>query len=242
MRRELRFKTLDDARAELARLEKGPVETFGSWSYFQILTHCAKALDGSAKGIKRDIPFFKRHILGPISYWDIKLRGFIPAGIQGPKTERIEGDEKAALEQLRKALDDFEKSVGPCEQFFSQNFASQVRCPAIHGQFPLVRHGTNRARCNVHAFDARANRRVQIVRQLIQIQHARFASSSSRSTSEAAAAPDWGSENLFENRDRFNPRIDARRKPAQQDWLVLTRGITSRPRLKYGMKFEKKRP
>ena len=113
MRRELRFKTLDDARAELARLEKGPVETFGSWSYFQILTHCAKALDGSAKGIKRDIPFFKRHILGPISYWDIKLRGFIPAGIQGPKTKRIEGDEKAALEQLRKALDDFEKSVGP---------------------------------------------------------------------------------------------------------------------------------
>ncbi len=113
MKRELRFKTLDDARAELARLEKGPVETTGNWSYFQILTHCTKALDGSAKGLKREMPWWKRRITGPIGYWDIHLRGFIPSGIQGPKSERIEGVEKGALEQLRKAMDDFEKSEGP---------------------------------------------------------------------------------------------------------------------------------
>lgn len=113
MRRELRFKTLDDSRAELARLEKGPVETFGNWSYFQILTHCAKGFEGSMKCLKREMPWWKRHILGPMGYWDIKLKGYISPGIPGPKSDRIEGDEKAALEQLRKALDDFEKFDGP---------------------------------------------------------------------------------------------------------------------------------
>jgi hypothetical protein len=113
MRRELRFKTFDDARAELTQLEKGPVETTGNWSYFQILNHCAKAMEGSMKGSKREIPWQKRYIFGPIGYWDTVLRGYIAQGIQGPKTERVEGDEKAALEQLRKAMDDFEKHEGP---------------------------------------------------------------------------------------------------------------------------------
>ncbi len=113
MRRELRFKTLDDARAELARLEKGHVETFGNWSYFQILSHCAKAMEGSMKGVRREMPWWKRHIYGPIGYWDTKLKGYIQAGIQGLKTERVEGDEKAALDQLRNAMEVFEKHEGP---------------------------------------------------------------------------------------------------------------------------------
>ncbi len=42
VRRELRFKTLNEARAELDRLEKVPVVTIGNWSYYQILTHLNK--------------------------------------------------------------------------------------------------------------------------------------------------------------------------------------------------------
>lgn len=113
MRRELRFKNIDDARAELSRLEKGPVETFGNWSYFQILNHLARATEGSMKGIRREMPWWKRHVYGPIGYWDTVLKGYIQAGIQGPKIERVEGDEKAALTQLLKALDDFENHQGP---------------------------------------------------------------------------------------------------------------------------------
>jgi hypothetical protein len=42
--------------------------------------------------------------------------GFYPPGVgvkKGVKVERVEGDEKAALAALRKALDDFEKHEGP---------------------------------------------------------------------------------------------------------------------------------
>ena len=54
----------------------------------------------------------------------------------------------------------------------------------------------------------------------------RFSSSRFQCTTEAAAAPDWARKNLFENRDRSNPRIDARRKSAQKTG-ALSRGITS---------------
>ncbi len=116
MRRELRFKTFDEARAELARLEKGPVETTGNWSYFQILTHCAKGAESSVTSFSTLKPWLLRRIVGPIALKKLFKDGFIPAGIgakKGVKVERLEGDEKAALARLRKALDAFEKHEGP---------------------------------------------------------------------------------------------------------------------------------
>lgn len=117
MRRELRFKTLDDARAELTRLEKGPVETTGNWSYFQILNHCGKAVNASMTRFSSQKSWFIRRLIGPIALKKILKQGFIPPGagapVNGVNAERIEGDEKAALSALRKALDDFEKHEGP---------------------------------------------------------------------------------------------------------------------------------
>jgi hypothetical protein len=116
VRRELRFKTLDDARGELALLEKGPVATLGNWSYFQILTHCAGALEGTMKGLEREFSWWKRHVSGPLAARKVMAQGYIPAGvisIQNSMTERVEGDEKAALARLREAMDAFEKFEGP---------------------------------------------------------------------------------------------------------------------------------
>ncbi len=115
MRRELRFKNFNDVRAELDRLEKGEVETTGQWTYFQILNHCAKATEGSTKGTKRELSWWKRHVMGPIGYHATVFRGYLPAGIglkPGVPVERVEGDEKAAMAHLRKALDEFEKFEG----------------------------------------------------------------------------------------------------------------------------------
>ena len=112
MRRELKFRTFDDARKELENLQKGPVETTGHWSYFQILSHLAKATEGSMKGVKREMSWWNRHVKGPLSLQAMWLQGYIPVGIQGPPAERVEGDEKQALEQLLKALGDFEKFEG----------------------------------------------------------------------------------------------------------------------------------
>jgi Protein of unknown function (DUF1569) len=113
MPRKLRCKTLGDIRDELARMERGPVETTGNWSYFQILAHLSKAVEGSLKGARREMPWRRRHVTGPLLYRLFALRGYIPAGIPGPPRERIEGDETAALAQYRKALEDFERHEGP---------------------------------------------------------------------------------------------------------------------------------
>jgi hypothetical protein len=113
MPRELRCKNFEDIRSELDRLGEGPVETTGNWSYFQIITHLTKAVEGSLKGVKRDMPFWKKHILGPILFRLFAMRGYIPGGIKGPPSDRVEGNEAAAVAQFRKALEAFEKSEGP---------------------------------------------------------------------------------------------------------------------------------
>jgi hypothetical protein len=139
MRRELRFKNFSDIRQELANLEKGPVVTTGNWSYFQILDHCRKALEGSMKGIHREMSWWKKYVIGPIGIYKTVRDGFIPTGIgspmKGTPVERIEGDEKATLEQLRKALDEFEKFEGALSshpRFGPMNKKQWLRFHSMH--------------------------------------------------------------------------------------------------------------
>ena len=113
MPRDLRCRTLQDMRAELDRLSGGPVETTGNWSYYQILTHLTKAVEGSMKGNKREMSWWKRHVMGPALYRLFTFRGSIPRGIKGPPSDRVEGNEAEALAAFRKALDAFEKHEGP---------------------------------------------------------------------------------------------------------------------------------
>jgi len=113
MPRDLRCRTFDDIRAELDRLSQGPVETTGNWSYYQILTHLTQAVEGSMKGVKREMPWFRKNVIGPLFHRLFVLRGYIPRGIKGPPADRVEGDEAQALAQFRKALDAFEKFEGP---------------------------------------------------------------------------------------------------------------------------------
>ncbi len=115
-RRELRFKTLADARAELDRLEKGPVATTGNWSYYQILTHLEKGSKSSMTAFPTLKGWWLRRLIGPIGLKKVFKQGFIPPGVgakKGAKVERVEGDEKTALASLRKTLDAFEKHEGP---------------------------------------------------------------------------------------------------------------------------------
>jgi len=113
MPRNLRCKDFRDIRSELAKLEQGPIETSRKWSYYQIITHLTGAVEGSLKGVKREMPFWKKYILGPFLFRLFTLRGYIPEGIKGRPSERVEGNEKEAVLQFRKALEDFEKSTGP---------------------------------------------------------------------------------------------------------------------------------
>ena len=139
-RRELRFKTLEDVRRELTRLEKGTVVTTGNWSYFQILNHCGKAIEKSVSSFSNLKSWWVRRFIGPIALRKVFKQGYIPAGagapVKGVAAERIEGDEKAALAELRKALDDFEKYTGPLAEhpFFGKMKKEQwTYLIALHG-------------------------------------------------------------------------------------------------------------
>ena len=141
MPRPLRCKNFREVRADLALLVKGPVESTGNWSFFQMLDHLSKAVEGSLKGIKKEMPWWKRHLAGPLAYRLFALRGFIPAGIKGRPSDRIEGDEASALARFREAMEIFEKSDGPpsdhpilgplnkrqWEAFHAMHYANHVR-------------------------------------------------------------------------------------------------------------------
>lgn len=139
MRRELRFQTLNDARAELDRLEKVQVETTGNWSYFQILTHCAKSTNAIMRGFSTKKSWFLRRFVGPFALRKVFKQGFIPAGVgtsaKGVSVQRVEGDEKAALAELRKFMSEFEGYTGPLAEhpFFGKlNKEQWTRLAAIH--------------------------------------------------------------------------------------------------------------
>lgn len=113
MPRKLRCQNFAHIRQELARLEKGPVTTTGSWSYYQIITHLTKGIENSLKGAKHEMPFIRKWFVGPVAYIAFKLYGRIPRGLPGPAKERIEGNETEAVLKYRKALDTFEEFEGP---------------------------------------------------------------------------------------------------------------------------------
>lgn len=116
MRQKLKLKNFNDIRGVLNKLEPGQVETTGLWSYYQILTHCATAMENSILGRRREMSWWKRHVKGPLFFWKISRDGCLPSGIKGnPQIafdERIEGDEKAALARLLKTMEDFERFEG----------------------------------------------------------------------------------------------------------------------------------
>ena len=49
-RRELHFSTLSETSDEVERLAAGPVQMLGNWSFGQILTHLAGAMNASVDG------------------------------------------------------------------------------------------------------------------------------------------------------------------------------------------------
>jgi hypothetical protein len=113
-RRELRFKTLDDARAELKRLEKGTVITTSNWSYYQILTHLQSGSVCSMTSFPKLGSWWLRRFIGPIGLRKVFKQGFIPPGVGSTRIDPMEkGNEKKALASLRKTLVDLKKHEGP---------------------------------------------------------------------------------------------------------------------------------
>ena len=118
MNRDLRFKTFEEALVELEKLEQGPVDTTGNWSFFQILEHCAGAIDRNMGGQMGQPSGFLKIVKGKFGKWKVLRQGYIPSGITNPRVQpqRLEGDAKAAAAHLRESIRKFREYQGPLSQ------------------------------------------------------------------------------------------------------------------------------
>jgi hypothetical protein len=136
-RRELSFKTLKEARAELNRLEKGPVLTTGNWSYYQILDHLQINAAYSMTSFPSLRSWWLRRSVGPMILGVILKQKSLPSGT-GSITKLnpiVKGNQKKALAELRKTLTDLEKHTGPWAEhpiFGKMNKEKWLRLTSLH--------------------------------------------------------------------------------------------------------------
>jgi hypothetical protein len=113
--RNLYFNSLDDALEELVSLERlRAVETTGVWSYYQILTHLADYLESSMNNFSWMQPLSMRRTIGRANFHKLKQAGKMDPGLANPSTPKVreEGDEKAALQRLRRMIEEYRKFTG----------------------------------------------------------------------------------------------------------------------------------
>ncbi len=120
--RSLRFRSLDDARQELTRIESSVVEATGLWSLGQIYNHLSESLEHCTSSYPRYAPKFLRRTIGPLAFRSMRNKGYMPPGSMNPDAPRAREDQDAesAMRRLRSALARFEAFDGthPEHPFF----------------------------------------------------------------------------------------------------------------------------
>jgi len=113
--RTLTFNSLDDALEELSTIERyKDIETTGIWSYYQVLTHLADYLESSMNNFSWMQPLSMRRTIGKANFHKLKQAGKMESGLANPSTPKVreEGDEKAALQRLRRMIEEYKKFIG----------------------------------------------------------------------------------------------------------------------------------
>lgn len=139
--RSLRFRSLDDARQELARIESSVVEATGLWSLGQIYNHLSESLEHCTSSYPRYAPTFLRRTIGPLAFRSMRNKGYMPPGSMNPDAPRAREDQDAeiAMRRLWSALDRFEAFDGthPEHPFFGSLTREEWR---ILQTFHLANH------------------------------------------------------------------------------------------------------
>jgi hypothetical protein len=127
LRRDLTFRTFDDALAEVDRLLARPYERRGNWDLAQACDHLADAFDGSLRGFSFAAPWFIRALFGKLGLWYVLRYRSIPIRPRMPKDqEPVAGkNPQACVARLRESIRSFE--------------ASQA-APAMHPFFGRISH------------------------------------------------------------------------------------------------------
>ncbi len=105
-RRQLDFRTIDDAIAELDRMEKSGCDPQGNWDLAQVCNHLSFFTEGSLDGHKFKVPWIFKALFGKmvlkriLSSRQMKVGGFTPQK-QLPEPG---GDATVAAARLRQSL------------------------------------------------------------------------------------------------------------------------------------------
>jgi len=117
--RNLRFTKWSEVEEEITKLENATkVEATGLWSYAQVCDHLSGILEFAYIESPKQLPWIVKVTLGKwFKKSVIKTGYFKPGGINpdAPKT-RVEGDGKASLAKLKKAVADFQAYKGEIKE------------------------------------------------------------------------------------------------------------------------------
>ena len=114
MRRELEFRSFDEAMADVERLARFGYTREGDWNLQQMCTHLTDAFKRSIDGFDYALPWLVRQIFGPIVLRKILRIRKLPPGFQLPQSEvpPAGGDASACVESLRRSIERFENHRG----------------------------------------------------------------------------------------------------------------------------------
>lgn len=122
--RQLRFTTLAQAEAELARLATAsPRIGKAAWSWAQTLVHCAQSIEFSMTGYPEARSRVFQATVGQAAFtvfaWRGRMTHDLAEPIPGAPPLAGEADEALALERLRRSISDFRAWRGPFRPHFA---------------------------------------------------------------------------------------------------------------------------
>lgn len=113
-RRQLEFKTIAAAKAELERLRDAGAVPCGNWNLAQTCDHLAYFIEGSLDGHQFKTPWLLKTLFGPMAKRRILAERRMKSGVPTPQKPLPEPtqDEAAAVRRLEKALDRLQAHQG----------------------------------------------------------------------------------------------------------------------------------
>lgn len=135
--RQLSFKTLDEALAELTRLAQAPsLQLHTPWNWGQTLTHLAQSIEYSVSGFPEAKSALFQRTVGAAAFgvfaWRGRMSHPLDDPIPGAPALPTDADTAAALARLQTAAQTFRDHAGPLQPHFAYGALSKAEYEQAH--------------------------------------------------------------------------------------------------------------